>query len=57
MKNTKVQVQFFDGRTAEWKAVPTPLTIVTVDQARDYMKAQAEMCDHMVDFRIVEEVA
>ena len=56
MKNTQFKIQFFDGRKATWKDVPTRLNIPTLEEAKDFKKAQQEMCDFMVDFRIVAEV-
>ena len=59
MKNTTYKIQWFDGRRDQkvWKDVPTRLNIATLDEAKDFMKAQQEMCDFIVDFRILEEVA
>ena len=57
MKNQTYKIQFFDGRKATWKDIPTRLNIATLGEAKDFMKAQQEMCNHMVDFRILEEVA
>ena len=57
MKNQTYKIQFFDGRVATWKDIPTRLNIATLGEAKDFMKAQQEMCNHMVDFRILEEVA
>ena len=57
MKNTTYKVQFFGGPDKVWKDVPTRLNIATLDEAKDFMKAQYEMCHYMLDFRIVEEVA
>ena len=59
MKTQTYKIQYFDGRGDQkvWKDVPTRLNIDTLDGAKDFMKAQQEMCDYMVDFRILEEVA
>ena len=56
MKNTTFKIQFFGGPKAEWKELPTLQKIATLDEAKAFKKAQQEMCDYMVDFRI-EEVA
>ena len=57
MKNTQFKIQFFDGRKATWKELPTLQQIATLEEAKAYKKAQQEMCDYMVNLRIVEEVA
>ena len=60
MKNKTYKIQYFDGRRDQkvWKDIPTRLNIATLDGARDFMKAQQEMCNYMVQFRVlVEEVA
>ena len=59
MKNTTYKIQFFDGRRDQlvWKDILTRLNIATLEEAKAFKKAQQEMCDYMVDFRIVEEVA
>jgi len=57
MKNQTYKIQFWHGKEAVWKDIPTRLNIATLDEAKDFMKAQQEMCDYMVDFCIVEEVA
>ena len=57
MNNTTYKIQFFGGPKKVWKDLPTRLNIATLEEAKDFMKAQQEMCDYMVDFRIVEEVA
>ena len=59
MKNTTYKIQFFDGRRDQlvWKDTLTRLNITTLEEAKAIKKAQQEMCDYMVDFRIVEEVA
>ena len=57
MKNQTYKIQFFDGRTAEWKDIPTRLNIATLEEAKDFMNAQVEMCGGVVDFRIEKEFA
>ena len=58
MKNqTTYQIQFFGGPKKEWKTLPTLTQINTLEEAKAFKKAQQEMCDYMVQFRIVEEVA
>ena len=52
MKN--YTIQFFYGLGGIWKDLKT---VATLEEAKDFKKAQQEMCDFMVDFRIVEEVA
>ena len=54
MKNTIYKVQFFDGRTGDWKDVPTRPNMTTLVEAKNFMKAQYEMCHYTVDFRIKE---
>ena len=54
MKNTTYKIQFFGGPKAEWKELPTLQEIATLDEAKDFMKAQVEMSGGYVDFRIVE---
>lgn len=57
MKNTTYKIQFFGGPKKVWKDLPTLTKITTLEEAKAFKKAQQEMCDYMVDFRIVEEVA
>ena len=57
MKNTTYKIQFFGGPKKVWKTLPTLTQITTLEEAKAFKKAQQEMCDYMVDFRIVEEVA
>ena len=57
MKNITYKIQFFGGPKAEWKELPTLQQIATLEEAKAFKKAQQEMCNYMVDFRIVEEVA
>ena len=57
MKNTTYKIQFFGGPKKVWKELPTLQKIATLEEAKDFMNAQVEMCHGMVDFRIVEEVA
>jgi hypothetical protein len=55
MKNqTTFKIQFFGGPKAEWKELPTLQEIATLEEAKAFKKAQQEMCDYMVNFRIVE---
>ena len=56
MRNT-FTIQFFDGRKYVWKTLPTLTKITTLEEAKAFKKAQQEMCDYMVQFRILEEVA
>ena len=56
MKNITYQIQFFGGPKKVWKTLPTLTQITTLEEAKAFKKAQQEMCDYMVDFRIVEEV-
>ena len=53
MKNTTYKIQFFGGPKKVWKELPTP-QITNLEEAKAFKKAQQEMCDYMVDFRIVE---
>ena len=57
MKYNTFKIQFFDGREATWKELPTLQQIATLEEAKAFKKAQQEMCDYMVQFRILEEVA
>ena len=57
MKNKTFKIQFFGGPKAEWKELPTLQKITTLEEAKAFKKAQQEMCNYMVQFRIVEEVA
>ena len=57
MKNTTFKIQFFGGPKKVWKELPTLQEIATLEEAKAFMKAQQEMCDYMVDFRIVEVAA
>ena len=57
MKNTTYKIQFFGGPKKVWKDLPTPTKITTLEEAKAFKKAQQEMCNYMVDFRILEEVA
>jgi hypothetical protein len=57
MKNTTYKIQFFGGPKKEWKTLPTLTQITTLEEAKAFKKAQQEMCDYMVQFRILEEVA
>ena len=57
MKNTTYKIQFFGGPKKVWKTLPTLTQITTLEEAEAFKKAQQEMCNYMVDFRIVEEVA
>lgn len=57
MKTQTYKIQFFGGPKKVWKDLPTRLNIATLEEAQDFMKAQQEMCNYMVDFRILEEVA
>lgn len=57
MKNTTYKIEFFDGRDGDWKPVRCYKYLGTLEDAKAFKKAQQEMCDYMVDFRIVEEVA
>ena len=57
MKTQTYKIQFFGGPKKVWKDLPTRLNIATLQEAKDFMKAQQEMCNYMVDFRIIEEVA
>lgn len=57
MKNNQFKIQFFDGRSSTWKELPTLQQIAALEEAKAYKKAQQEMCDYMVQFRILEEVA
>ena len=57
MKNTTYKIQFLGGPKKVWKTLPTLTQITTLEEAKAFKKAQQEMCDYMVDFRIVEEVA
>ena len=54
MKNTTYKIQFFGGPKAEWKELPTLQEIATLEEAKAFKKAQQEMCNYMIDFRIVE---
>ena len=55
MKNqTTYTIQFWHGGEAVWKNVGTRTDIATLDEAKDFKKAQVEMCGGCVDFRIVE---
>jgi len=54
MKTTTYKIQFFGGPMKIWN---TLREIETLEEAQAFKKAQQEMCDYMVDFRIVEEVA
>ena len=56
MKNTTYKIQFFGGPKKVWKTLPTLTQITTLEEAKAFKKAQQEMCDYMVDFRIVEEL-
>ena len=58
MKNkTTYKIQFFGGPKKVWKELPTLQKIATLEEAKAFKKAQQEMCNYMVDFRILEEVA
>lgn len=57
MKNTTYKIQFFGGPKAEWKELPTLQEVTTLEEAKAFKKAQQEMCDYMINFRIVEVVA
>ena len=57
MKNTTFKIQFFGGPKKEWKNLPTLTKITTLEEAKAFKKAQQEMCNYMVQFRILEEVA
>ena len=57
MKNQNYKIEFFDGRTYEWKPVRCYKHLANLDEAKAFKKAQQELCNYMVDFRIVEEVA
>ena len=57
MKNTTYKIQFFGGPKKVWKDLPTLTKITTLEEAKAFKKAQQEMCNYMVDFRILEEVA
>lgn len=54
MKNKTYKIQFFGGPMKIWNTLQTTTTL---EEAKAFKKAQQEMCDYMVDFRIVEEVA
>ena len=54
---TNYHIQFFHGLEGVWKDIKTLQNIATPEEAKAFMKSQVEMCDGMVDFRIVEEVA
>ena len=54
MKKTTYTIQFWHGGEAVWKNVGTRTDIATLDEAKDFKKAQVEMCGGCVDFRIVE---
>ena len=56
MKNQILKIEFWNGINAEWKPC-TLRTFTNMEEAKVYKKAQQEMCNYMVDFRIVEEVA
>lgn len=51
------KIQFFGGRKKVWKDLPTLQQIKTLEEAKDFKKAQQEMCNYIINFRIVEEVA
>ena len=54
MKNqTTYTIQFWHGGEAVWKNNGNR-PFDTLEKARECMKANAELCDYMVDFRIVE---
>ena len=57
MTNKTFKIQFFGGPKAEWKELPTLQQIATLEEAKAFKKAQQEMCDYAVQFRIVEEAA
>jgi len=57
MKTQTYKIQFFGGPKKVWKDLPTLTKITTLEEAKAFKKAQQEMCDYMVNFRIVEEVA
>ena len=54
MKNTTYTIQFWHGGEAVWKNVGTRTDIATLDEAKDFMNAQVEMCGGCVDFQIVK---
>ena len=55
--NMTYKIQFFGGRKKVWKDLPTLQQIKTLEEAKDFKKAQQEMCNYIINFRIVEEVA
>ena len=59
LKNTTDELteEFLDQKEKIWKELPTLQQIKTLEEAKAFKKAQQEMCNYMVDFRIVEEVA
>ena len=52
MENIIYTLEFFHGQEFTWKPAGGH-TFTDLDQAKTYMKAQAEMTNHMVDFRLV----
>ncbi len=57
MKNKTYKIEFFHGGEAVWKNIGTRTNIPTFQEAKDFMRAQVEMCGGCVDFRIVEETS
>ena len=56
MKTQNYKIEFWYGTQAEWRPC-TLKTFTDLDEAKAYKKAQQEMCNYMVDFRILEGVA
>ena len=49
---TTYTIQFWDGRTNEWKGCGAG-TFTDLDQARHALRGNLEMCGGVVEFRIV----
>ena len=56
MTNPTFKIQWFDDRKAVWKDIAVRKNIPTLRDAKDYKKAQQELCDYMFQFRILQEV-
>jgi hypothetical protein len=50
------KIEYFDGRKGCWQSA-SPQEWTDLDKVKAYKKAQQEMCDYMVQFRILEQAA